>query len=125
MVTPIHWRLVLPLIEGLRAQLIVHDDAAKKIFPNIKPIDFQTAVHLALGRINRDNVETSWSDALVTAVGDVKPYTFKVEEGMMLERRTLLLKLPANSIFRAYTGIGGARWLDVYGLGVGNPRLDG
>jgi uncharacterized protein YbjT (DUF2867 family) len=112
MVTPIHWRLVLPLIEGLRAQLIVHDDAAKKIFPNIKPIDFQTAVQLALGRINRDNVETSWSDALVTAMGDAKPYTFKVEEGMMLESRTLLLDLPADSIFRAYTGIGGARgWL--------------
>ena len=29
MVTPIHWRVVLPLIEGLRAQLIVRDDAAK------------------------------------------------------------------------------------------------
>ena len=112
MVTPIHWRSVLPLIEGLRAQLIVHDDAARKIFPNIKPIDFQTAVHLALGRIQRDNVETSWSDALVTAMGDVKPYTFKVEEGMMLERRARLLDLPANSVFRAYTGIGGTRgWL--------------
>ena len=112
MVTPIHWRLVLPLIEGLRAQLIVHDDAAKKIFPKIKPIDFQTAVHLALGRINRDNVETSWSDALVTAMGDTKPYTFAVEEGMMMERRTLLLDLPADSVFRAYTGIGGVRgWL--------------
>jgi uncharacterized protein YbjT (DUF2867 family) len=112
MVTPIHWRLVLPLIEGLRAQLVVHDDAAKRIFPNIKPIDSQTAIHLALGRIARDNVETSWSDALVTAMGDTKPYTFKVEEGMMLERRTLLLDLPADSIFRSYTGIGGARgWM--------------
>ncbi|HEY9151765.1 MAG TPA: DUF2867 domain-containing protein [Anaerolineales bacterium] len=112
MVTPIHWRVVLPLIEGLRAQLIVHDDEAKKIFPNINPIDFQTAIHLALGRIHRDNVETSWSDALVTAMGDTKPYTFKVEEGMMMERRTLLLDLPADSIFRAYTGIGGVRgWM--------------
>ena len=100
------------MIEGLRAQLIVHDDAAKKIFPDINPIDFQTAIHLALGRINRDNVETSWSDALVTAMGDTKPYTFAVEEGMMLERRTLLLHLSADSVFRAYTGIGGARgWL--------------
>jgi hypothetical protein len=30
----------------------------------------------------------------------------------MLERRTLLLDLPVDSVFRAYTGIGGARgWL--------------
>ena len=33
MVTPIHWRIVLPLIEGLRAKLVVHDDLAKKLFP--------------------------------------------------------------------------------------------
>ncbi len=112
MVTPLHWRAVLPLIEGLRARLIVQDDAAKKIFPNIQPIDFQTAVHLALGRIQRDNVETSWSDALVTAQGDARPYTFTVEEGMMLERRTLLLDLAPDTVFRAFTGIGGARgWL--------------
>jgi len=112
MVTPIDWRAVLPLIEGLRARLIVHDDTAKDLFPNIQPIDFQTAVHLALGRIWRDNVETSWSDALVTAQGDVKPYFFTVEEGMMLERRTLLLELPPAVVFRAYTGVGGTRgWL--------------
>jgi uncharacterized protein YbjT (DUF2867 family) len=112
MVTPIHWRVILPLIEGLRAELIVHDDLARGIFPNIKPIDFQTAVHLALGRIQRDHVETSWSDALVTAMGDAKPYMFKVEEGMMMERRSLLLDLSANAVFRAYTGIGGTRgWL--------------
>src|SRR5512142_831527 len=74
MVTPIHWRVVLPLIEGLRAQLVVHDDEAKRLFPNIHPMDFRSALHLALGRIQRDNVETSWSDALVTVAGDVKPY---------------------------------------------------
>ncbi len=112
MVTPIHWRVVAPLIEGLRAELIVRDDAARKLFPQIEPIDFQTAVHLALGRIQRDNVETSWSDALVTAVGDVKPYEFSVEEGMYIERRQALLDLPAETVFRSYTGIGGQRgWL--------------
>jgi len=112
MVTPIHWRVVAPLIEGLRARLIVRDDAAKKLFPHIKPIDFQTATHLALGRIQRDNVETSWSDALVTVLGDIKPYQFTVEEGMFIERRKILLELNPEAVFRAYTGIGGARgWL--------------
>jgi hypothetical protein len=59
-----------------------------------------------------DAVETSWSDALVNSAGDTKPYKFKVEEGMMFERRSLPLNLEPNAIFRAYTGIGGARgWL--------------
>jgi len=112
MVTPIHWRVVLPLIEGLSARLIVRDEAARKLFPQIQPIDFQTAVHLALGRIQRDNVETSWSDALVTVTGDIKPYKFTVEEGMFIETRQLLLDLTPETIFRSYTGIGGERgWL--------------
>lgn len=112
MVTPIHWRVVLPLIEGLRARLIVRDELARNIFPHIKPMDYQTAVQLALGRIYRDNVETSWSDALVTVAGDVQPYTFTVEEGMFIETRQRLLELPPDVVFRAYTGIGGERgWL--------------
>lgn len=112
MVTPIHWRIVLPLIEGLRAKLVVNDDLAKKLFPQIKPLDFQTATHLALRRIRIDKVETSWSDALVTTAGDVKPYTFKVEEGLMIEKRQVMVELPPEPIFRAYTGLGGDRgWL--------------
>jgi uncharacterized protein YbjT (DUF2867 family) len=112
MVTPIHWRVVAPLIEGLRANLVVRDDAARKLFPQIEPLDFQTAVHLALGRIQRDNVETSWSDALVTAMGDFEPYKFAVEDGMFIERRQALLDLPTETVFRSYTGIGGERgWL--------------
>ena len=112
MVTPIHWRVVLPLIEGLRARLIVRDEAARKLFPQIKPLNFQTAIHLALGRIQRDNVETSWSDALVTVAGDVTPYRLTMEEGMFIETRQKLLELPPESVFRSYSGIGGERgWL--------------
>jgi hypothetical protein len=69
-------------------------------------------VHLALGRIQRDNVETSWSDALVTVAGDIKPYKFVVEEGMFVETRQLLVDLPPQDVFRSYAGIGGERgWL--------------
>lgn len=112
MVTPIHWRVALPLIEGLRARLVVHDDLAKKLFPQIQPLDFQTATHLALRRIMRDTVETSWSDALVTTAGDVKPYTFTVQEGLMVERRQVVVDVSPEAVFRAYTGLGGDRgWL--------------
>jgi uncharacterized protein YbjT (DUF2867 family) len=112
MVTPIHWRVVAPLIEGLRLKLIVRDDTARRLFPQIQPIDFQTAVHLALGRIQRDDVETSWADALVTALGDVKPYEFMVEEGMFIERHQVFLDLEPEYVFRSYMGIGGARgWM--------------
>ena len=112
MVTPIHWRTVLPLIEGLRANLVVHDSEARELFPAIQPMDFQSAVRAALGRVQSDVVETSWSDALVNSAGDVRPYKFAIGDGMMLERRTLLVDTPPAAVFRAYTGVGGARgWL--------------
>jgi uncharacterized protein YbjT (DUF2867 family) len=112
LITPIHWRVVAPLIEGFNYNLIVRDHVAKKIFPHIQLIDFQTATRLAIKRIQSDDVETSWSGALVTAMGDVKPYQFTVEEGMFIERRQALLEIAPEYVFRAYAGIGGARgWL--------------
>ena len=112
MVTPLHWRVVLPLIEGLRARLIVRDEVARNLFPQIKPMDFQTAVHLAVRRIQRDHVETSWSDALVTVAGDIRPYNLIIEEGMFIETRQKLIDLSPEDVFRSYAGIGGERgWL--------------
>ena len=112
MLTPLHWRVLLPLIEGLHNESIVHDDLARELFPAIQPLDYQTALRLALGRVHNDDVETSWSDALVVSQGDTRPVTLTTSEGMMLERRHLVLDLPPAPVFCAYTGLGGERgWL--------------
>ena len=112
MLTPVHWRVLLPLIEGLHAESLVRDDLARQLFPEIEPLDFQTALHLALGRVSNDDVETSWSDALVVTQGDRRPFTLTTTEGMMLERRRLLVDLPPAPVFCAYAGLGGERgWL--------------
>jgi uncharacterized protein YbjT (DUF2867 family) len=139
MVTPIHWRVILPLIEGLRAHLVVHDQLARKLFPQIIPMEFQQALHLALARIQRDQVETSWSDALVIAKGDVQPYTFLLEEGMYIEQRQMIVEVSPETVFRSYMGIGGERgwlymdwawgirgWIDkvIGGVGIRRGRRD-
>jgi uncharacterized protein YbjT (DUF2867 family) len=112
LITPVHWRVVLPLIEGLHLSPTVRNDLAGRLFPQIKPMDFQQAVQLALGRVSNDNVETSWSDSLVVTQGDDRPVTLAVTEGMMLERRQLFLEQEPGIVFRAYTGLGGQRgWL--------------
>jgi hypothetical protein len=57
-------------------------------------------------------VETSWSDALVNSAGDLQPFKLVEQEGMMIERRQLVVDLPREVIFRSYTGLGGDRgWL--------------
>ena len=112
MLTPLPWRLLLPLIEGLHSRSVVQNDLAWQLFPDIHPLDFQTALHLALGRVSNDDVETSWSDALVVSQGDTRPFTLTTTEGMMLERRRIMLDMPPGPVFCAYTGLGGERgWL--------------
>ncbi len=112
MVTPIHWRVVLPLIEGLNAESLVTSQLAENLFPHIRPMDYKTAVQQALENIRQGKVETSWSDALVSSAGDIAPYRFTVEKGMMIEQRQMLLDLPPEQVFDAYAGIGGERgWL--------------
>jgi len=112
MVTPIHWRTVSPLIEGLHTESLVRDETARRLFPRIQLLGFGEAVRLALGRIQNDNIETSWSDALVTTQGDIRQVTLTVQEGMMIERRQQLIDLPPDPVFRSYTGLGGDRgWL--------------
>lgn len=109
MVTPVTYTTVLPLIEGLRADSLANDNLARKLFPSIQLLDFQTAVRYALIKIEKGDIETSWSDALVTSKGDLKPYSFEIIAGMYIERRHKLVKMPAETVFRTYTGIGGAR----------------
>ncbi len=112
LVTPITYNAVLPLIEGLHADSIVHNDLAARLFPDIELLDFETAVRYALIKIESGDIQSSWSDALVTSAGDIQPYRFEVEAGMFIEKRQLLVDLPANYVFRSFTGIGGERgWL--------------
>jgi uncharacterized protein YbjT (DUF2867 family) len=112
MLTPIHWRVILPLIEGLHAEMIVHDELARKLFPTIRPLDFQNALHLALERFQSDSVETSWSGALVVTQGNNRPLVLTTTDGMIYERRRLLLDIPSAPVFRAFTGLGGeSGWL--------------
>ncbi|MEJ2512634.1 MAG: NAD(P)H-binding protein [Anaerolineales bacterium] len=41
LVTPIHWRVVWPLIQGLKAESLVNYTLGQEMFPNIHPLDFQ------------------------------------------------------------------------------------
>jgi len=112
MVTPIHWRVVLPLIQGLHSDILVHDNQAKVLFPTIQPLEYGTAVREALGNLSNEIVETSWDNALVISQGDIKPVKLTSSEGMLIEQRTQKVDLPAKDVFSSYAGLGGERgWL--------------
>lgn len=112
LVTPIPARIAQPLIKGLRNEVVVRENSARELFPAIKPMDYRTAVRLALEKLRADEVETAWSDALLTSQADTTPVTLTVHEGMILEKRQLHVSAPALTVYDAFSGIGGNRgWL--------------
>jgi uncharacterized protein YbjT (DUF2867 family) len=136
LVTPIPARIARPLIDGLRNEVIVREVVARDLFPQLKPMDYQSAVSLALTDLEPRHVETSWSDALVNSQGDLVPVALSTQEGMMIERRQLMVTTPPNTVFKMISRLGGQTgwlylnwawrlrgWIDRFVGGVGSRRV--
>jgi uncharacterized protein YbjT (DUF2867 family) len=59
LVTPIQASVARPLIDGLRNEVVVHDPAALALFPHIHPMDYQSAVAMALSELEASRVKTA------------------------------------------------------------------
>jgi uncharacterized protein YbjT (DUF2867 family) len=112
LVTPIPAAIAQPLIKGLGNEVIVHDDTALKLFPDVKLLDFKTSVRLALDRMKTQGVETAWSDALTSSQGARVPLALINREGMIIEQRQKKVAAPAEAVYRSFSKLGGQRgWL--------------
>jgi hypothetical protein len=106
MLTPIPAGFALPLIESLRHEMICRDDSALRVFP-VAPLDYETALRYALLRLEKGEVETTWTMALLPQHRDFSPLS--VVEGMICEERRTLIAAPPAVVFSVFTGIGGKR----------------
>lgn len=112
LVTPVPAAIAQPLIQGLRNDVVVRDDLARRLFPNIKPLNYDTAVRLALANLERGHVETAWCDAIASSQGDLVPVQLATQEGMILERRQRPVAAPATTVFQSFSRLGGKTgWL--------------
>jgi uncharacterized protein YbjT (DUF2867 family) len=109
LVTPIPVRIAAPLVEGLRNEVVVRDAKARRLFPQILPMDYPTSVRRALVRLETGHVDTAWSDALVSSQGDLSPVKLTMNEGILAERRQRIVKAPCECVYRSFAGIGGNR----------------
>lgn len=111
-VTPVPASIARPLIEGLRNEAVVRDGAARELFPEIVPLGYEAAVRRALARLEGGASETRWSDSLASSHGDRPVVLFKLEEGMVRERRERVVAASAGDLFAVFTSLGGDRgWL--------------
>ncbi len=110
--TPVPSGIIYPLIEGLRNEVVVRDDAAQTLFPDIQPVGYETAVRRALSNLDAGQVETRWTDSLTSSQGDERPLELTTDRGMQLERRQGIVDAPPDAVYRVFTGLGGERgWL--------------
>ena len=58
--TPVPRAITRPLVEGLCSNSIVRNDSALQAFPEIQPMDYDSAVRLSLSRLSPDQVEPIW-----------------------------------------------------------------
>ena len=60
--TPVPFSVAKALIEGLKSEVVIQNDNAKKYFPNITPISYEEAVSNAIKEIENDQVISRWND---------------------------------------------------------------
>jgi hypothetical protein len=112
LVTPVEAGVGRHLIESLRNEVIVRDPQARQLLPDIELLDYPSSVRLALADLEASRIETTWSDALATSQGNRAPVVLGTQEGMILERRQVMVAAPPHAVFRTFTGLGSSRgWL--------------
>ncbi|MGO8683046.1 MAG: DUF2867 domain-containing protein [Thermoleophilia bacterium] len=109
LVTPIPSTIARPLIEGLGSEVIVRDSLAVDLFPHVRRRGYDAAVRAALANLDAGEVESVWSDALVTSQGDVAPVLLSSTAGMISERRQQHVAAPTSRVFATFCRLGGRR----------------
>jgi uncharacterized protein YbjT (DUF2867 family) len=103
-VTPISASYARPLIEGLRNEVIVRNNKASAIFPEIEPSSYKNAVHQALSLLDPDYFEVEFDTSK-----DTKVVCFtKIQKGMIIEVRQKIVHSVAESVYKSFTELGGS-----------------
>ncbi|TVR49233.1 MAG: SDR family oxidoreductase [Puniceicoccaceae bacterium] len=112
LVTPIPARIAQPLIKGLGNEVVVRSTLAQELFPDLNLLDYESAVRLALAKMESREVETSWTGALTSSQGPLTPAALLTREGLIIERRQRVVTAPREAVYRSFSRIGGERgWL--------------
>jgi uncharacterized protein YbjT (DUF2867 family) len=109
LVSPVPAAIARPLIEGLRNEVVVHDPAPAAAF-GMHPLPFAEALQRAIDRTDRHDLESTWFDALA-APDRASLASVTSHEGMIVERREVVVPAPAARVFAEVERLGGdAGW---------------
>ncbi len=105
LVTPLYARVGRKLIESMRHETVVEDDAALRVF-SVRPMPVREAIERALKNEDQDFAATRWSDALSSSRKQVSWGGVKFGP-RLVETNSIAIQAPAGKVFAAVTAIGG------------------
>jgi uncharacterized protein YbjT (DUF2867 family) len=108
--TPVPRTVARPLVEGLMSDSVIHSNLALRSFPDILPLNYQSALHEAIAELHPDNVEPVW-------IHPGRPVTIAKYDGFLIDHRRVEVEAPAETGYDAFIAMGGrAGWLFADGL---------
>ena len=103
LVTPVSARIARPLAEGLRNRVVCRDDTAARLMPQ-RLLSVREAIRASLDAVRRSEVETAWS-----AAGRIPGDPDWAGGTVFVDRRVTEVAAAPTQVFRAVSGVGGAR----------------
>jgi uncharacterized protein YbjT (DUF2867 family) len=110
--TPVPFTVAKALIEGLKSEVIIQNDNAKKYFEEIKPISFMDSVKKAVEEIESNQVISRWSDN-AGKIWD-KDHSQEISNAIFVDRQEIdISNLSKEKVFNSFMSIGGSNgWFD-------------
>jgi len=110
--TPVPFRVAYSLVKGLRSEVVVQNDNAKRLFGDIRPASFKESVRRALQEAEENQVISRWSDS----GSDVWETDHKnsIADAVFVDRQILPIgDLSEERVYRSCISIGGENgWFD-------------
>jgi len=104
--TPVPFIVAKALIEGLKSEVTIQNDNAKKYYPNIQPISFDDSVNKAILEIKNNQVVSRWSDNW--GVNWDKDHDREISDAIFVDKKTIDLgDVSSQKVFKSFTSIGG------------------
>lgn len=113
--TPVPFSVAKALIEGLKSEVVIQNDNAKKYFPEIEPISYIDAVKKAEEEIEQNQVISRWSDTEGSTWDN--RHLMEISDAIFVDRQESdISSYDKEKVFKAIKSIGGeSGWFD-YGF---------
>ena len=110
--TPVPFSVAKALIEGLKSEVVIQNDNAKKYFPEITPISYEDAVSNAIKEIENDQVISRWNDNSNNIWE--KDAQNEISKAVFIDRKEIdISNLETSKVYQSFISIGGTNgWFD-------------